>query len=202
MIYNLNPIPIYKEKFWYHFSESEKKILYECDLKHISSNNNYFSVNDFILDIPELTDLKRSVQDIFTEFQSKILGVKQNLIITQSWIARTKPRGWHSPHKHPNSMFSSVPYLQTSENSSINFHYDNELFKYLNLEFDKIDSTEYNSNFYKINVEPMDVIIFPSWLVHSVDANLSDTDRIVLGINSFFSGSFGTQSEYPIKLKL
>jgi hypothetical protein len=24
----------------------------------------------------------------------------------------------------------------------------------------------------------------------------------VLGINSFFSGSFGTQSEYPIKLNL
>lgn len=202
MIYNLNPVPVWKNKFDYNLSQVEKHVLFDCPLTHIQSNNNYFSRNNFILDLPELKNLKKSIQDVFINFRKEVLGIEQNLIITQSWVAKTNQGGWHSPHKHPNSMFSCVLYLQTSENSHINFHYDNELFKYLNLEFDNILNTEYNTNYHKIPVESLDIVIFPSWLIHSVDINASNLDRVVLGVNSFFFGEFGKKSLYPTKLNL
>jgi uncharacterized protein (TIGR02466 family) len=202
MIFNLNSLPLYKINFPYQFNDDEKKCIADLSLKHMPANNNYFSESEYILDNKKVENLKKSIQEIFTNFKSNVLGINQDLLITQSWLAKTVKGGWHSPHKHPNSMFSCVWYLQTPKNSSINFHYENEMFKYFNFEYDFCKTTEYNSNLYKLSVESMDLIIFPSQIVHSVDENLSDTDRIVLGINSFIFGNFGTNSTYPVKLSL
>lgn len=202
MIFNYQPIPIVKVKFDRILSNEEKDFLFSCPMRYMEMNNNYFSEDYFILNNKILNSLKLEIQKILNQYQQDILGIKQDLKITQSWVAKTIKGGWHSTHNHPNSMFSCVMYLQTPSYSSINFECKNSIFKGFNFNFDYIKPTEYNQNYFKMNVNDMDLIIFPSWINHSVDVNTSDMERIVLGVNSFVFGEFGENSFYPVQLKL
>lgn len=202
MIFNYQPIPIVKIKFNRSLSNEEKNFLFSCPMRYMEVNNNYFSEDYFILNSNILNSLKLEIQEILNQYRQDILGVKQELKITQSWIAKTVRGGWHNTHTHPNSMFSCVMYLQTPSDSSINFECKNLIFKDFNFDFDYIKPTEYNQNNFKLNVDDMDIVIFPSWINHSVDMNMSNMDRIVLGINAFMFGDFGKNSFYPVQLRL
>jgi uncharacterized protein (TIGR02466 family) len=98
-------------------------------------------------------------------------------------------------------MFSGVFYIQVPENSFINFHFENNLFRWFNFQFDYSNVNEFNSKNLSVSIKKNDFIIFPSWLDHSVDINSSATERIILGFNTFVKGTFGNK-EYPTRLTL
>ena len=63
-----------------------------------------------------------------------------------------------------------------------------------NLQFPTKKSTPWNANimYKKIDVEEGDLILFPSWMVHSVDVNdTEDKERISLAFNTFPIGEMG-----------
>ena len=175
--------------------------LNKIDYEYISKNDNYFSTNTKILNDNKLYDIKKEIDKKVLEFTTSILGIEQELYITESWIAKTISGGHHSIHNHPNSLFSGVLYLQTPTDSSILFHYDNDLFKNFNFEFNFNNFNEYNSKVSRVMLNNSDLIIFPSWLNHSVEINNSQTERIVLGFNTFVRGNFGN-NKYPTQLIL
>ena len=50
-----------------------------------------------------------------------------------------------------------------------------------------VDSfTEHNSTLWKISAKTNKLIIFPSWLEHGVEPNMSNEDRISLSFNTIF----------------
>ena len=201
-VFDLQSIPVYKTKFNYCLSDEENHILFSCKFKHMSENNNFFSENYYILNHKKLDHLKSNIQNILDEYALEILGIENCLSITQSWIAKTNPGGWHDLHKHPNSIISCVLYFQTPPSSTINFHYRNNISQNFNLAFDYIKSTKYNQSQFVLDVNEMDLVIFPSWLNHSVGINDSDIDRIVLGFNTFVFGEVGKNYDYPLQLNL
>lgn len=201
MLHKLKSTPIYHEKLEYEFSRFEKEFLFSFDSEYKKSNDNYFSKDTHILNASSLSNLKRHLEKQLLDFKNNILGIEQELYITESWIAKTLPSGHHAIHNHPNSMFSGVIYLQAPVDSSILFHYENDLFKWFNFHFTYNKLTEFNSNNTKVVVEENDLIIFPSWLDHSVEINNSNTERVVLGFNTFIKGNFGNP-EYPTRLVL
>ena len=202
MIYNYQPIPIVKIKFNRSLLPEEKNFLFSCPMQYIEENNNYFSNDYSILSNSSLKLLRLEIEKILDQYRQDILGISQNLKITQSWVTKTTKNGWHSVHDHPNSMFSCVMYLQTPPHSSIRFENKNSIFKNFNFKFNHTKQTEYNMDNFELNVDNMDIVIFPSWINHSVDVNTTNIDRVVLGINAFVFGEFGENAAYPMQLTL
>ena len=53
---------------------------------------------------------------------------------------------------------------------------------YWHLDVDEFN--EYNSNMWSIDPNPGDLVIFPSWLAHYTEPNMSNKDRISMSFNS------------------
>lgn len=198
MIHTIQSVPIYQETLSFDLN---KESLDNIDMSFKPANNNYFSKNNKILDLTVLSKIKSIVNATITNFQKNIICIEQELYVTDSWICKTTAKGCHARHIHPNSLFSGVVYLQTPIESKINFHHENNLFKSFNLDYNFTKLNEFNSKNVSLYVKNNDIIIFPSWLEHSVDINTSNEDRIILGFNIFVRGIFGNQ-EYPTRLIL
>ena len=201
-VFDLQSIPVYKTQFDYSLLDEEKDLLFSCNLKHMSDNNNFFSENYYVLNHNSLNKLKSNIKNILDQYALEVFGIENCLDITQSWIAKTTPGGWHNLHNHPNSIVSCVLYLQTPPLSTIKFHYRNNISQNFNLAFDYVKFTKYNQSQFTLDVKEMDLVIFPSWLNHSVDINDSNIDRIVLSFNTFVFGELGKNYDYPLQLNL
>jgi hypothetical protein len=98
--------------------------------------------------------------------------------VSQSWINKHAPDGTTVEHSHSYTTFVVSSYLQCPDNSG-------------NIEFK--DPLEYHKDswpiipeetlYYEVPVTTNDVLIFPGWLKHRVQPNLSTQDRYVMTLN-------------------
>jgi hypothetical protein len=100
--------------------------------------------------------------------------------MTDCWINVNSTGNSNARHCHPGSSLSGVVYLNVSENSgNINF-YDNEDIVHYPV---KTNSPIFSlKKVFKPKVGS--VLIFPSWLWHSVDQNKDNTNRISIAFNT------------------
>lgn len=155
-------------------------------------NSNKVSKNTKILDIPDLSNLKKFCQDHIDMYAREICGVSDNFYLTNSWTTRNKENVEHHRHNHPNSIFSGVYYFQADEDCSpFLLHYKSPIFKDFNLEYHYKNYNMFNSNSWSFPVKSGSLIVFPSWVEHSSLPNSSKNDRRLIGFNSFVKGSFG-----------
>jgi ectoine hydroxylase-related dioxygenase (phytanoyl-CoA dioxygenase family) len=76
-------------------------------------------------------------------------------------------------------------------NDGINFE-DRSLGKFNNISFQRKKTTTWNSIGATVSVEDGDLIIFPSWVPHSVNRNeTKNKERISLSFNTFPVGELG-----------
>jgi len=93
------------------------------------------------------------------------------------WININSPGRFNKPHLHPNSVFTGVYYVKAGKNcGNIVFHNSSDREFALQTYIDKPNQFSMTN----VNYEPAvgKVLVFPSWLQHSVDSNMSNTDRI------------------------
>jgi uncharacterized protein (TIGR02466 family) len=114
--------------------------------------------------------------------------------ITGCW-ANINPRGsFHAPHVHPNNYLSGVYYAQVQPGAdAISFHdprYQPEV-----VSPPVKQETIYTSTVQTQKVVPGRLVLFPSWLVHSVVSNKSDRPRISISFNIMFSSFAETMSQ-------
>jgi uncharacterized protein (TIGR02466 family) len=159
----------------------------------------------FLLNRPEFSGLKKSLQVLVDEYAYQVLGTDSTLSweITTSWVNKSEPGGYHSPHVHSNSLISGVLYLKTDPISgSICFYKDSShktiFTNTINVDFEKI--TDWNTEAIAINPADFEVLLFPSTLSHSVLSNKSNTDRYSLAFNVFPRGKIakGSNSELTV----
>jgi uncharacterized protein (TIGR02466 family) len=155
---------------------------------NVTSNNNY------ILDEPEMKDLKEFVTGQLNEYVERVHKPKfsAKAFVTQSWLNWTKKGEFHHKHAHPNSFISGVLYISTdSTKDKITFHRDGyhqlQLIPYI---FDNM-----NSNSWWFNVKTGGIVMFPSGLTHHVEDVIADDVRVSLAFNSFIKGNFGDKKE-------
>jgi uncharacterized protein (TIGR02466 family) len=143
--------------------------------------------------VPALEPLVRHVR----------LGVEQVLAflhvetapfeITGLWINVAAPGGAVRMHDHPNNFLSGVYYVQVQEGAdTINFHDPRPQAAVVRPPVTEL--TAYNTDQVVVRVEEGSLLIFPSWLVHSVDPNRSDRVRISASFNAMFSTYAETMS--------
>ncbi len=102
--------------------------------------------------------------------------------ITGLW-ANLNPKGAAHPiHSHPNNFLSGVYYLRTHEGAdTVNFHDPRSQTGIIRPPVREL--TAENTDQVVVKVSDGTLLMFPSWLPHSVDASGSDETRISVSFN-------------------
>lgn len=117
----------------------------------------------------------------------KILGYDHNCFIEiTSWLQFNQPKSFFVRHDHYGALTSGVLYLQTPPNcGNIMFHNPLEARRVTGAFFERVKHEENDYNFNHVTYTPVkgDMILFESWLQHSVGQNLSNDNRISISFN-------------------
>ena len=113
--------------------------------------------------------------------------------ITGCWANLNPPRAAHGQHSHPNNFLSGVYYVRTEQGAdTINFHDPRPQTAIIKPPVTELNAE--NTDQVVVTVRPGTMLIFPSWLSHSVDANGSDRTRISISFNVMLSNYSETMS--------
>lgn len=146
------------------------------------------SEDTFVLDNPELSNIRAFIQSKIYKFVKEIMNSTDDLVITQSWINKSGKGESHHEHVHPNSLVSGVWYPVINEQlPPIQFRSKSQ--RDVSLQCEKFNN--FNSATFLLPMKAGELIIFPSNLTHSVPANQSETERISLSFNTWSKGSLG-----------
>jgi uncharacterized protein (TIGR02466 family) len=106
--------------------------------------------------------------------------------ITACWATVLTPGAEHKAHYHPNNFLSGVYYLRTHPGAdTINFHDPRSQTGVLRPPVAEL--TAENTDQIVVRVKNGTLLVFPSFLQHSVDANRSQEERISISFNIMFS---------------
>ena len=126
---------------------------------------------------PYIADVFKSYGWVFNPQKVKCSGM---------WAIINKKGNFNTEHIHPNSNLSGAYYVKAPKNCG--------KFKVINphsISRDKFPPRENPNELNRLvaehEIEEGDLLIFPSYLPHSVLPNQSDDDRIVISFNIFVS---------------
>ena len=179
VILNLNNIQLIKNKINKIRKEKGRKI----------SNLTGYQSNDLKIDSTFLS-FKRLIETKSNNL-AKQIGLKDNLILNNLWININKFKDVNDLHNHPHSILSGCFYIKVPKNSGaivfktpsaplVDIYWRNHLKNF----------TVYNSPFWKIFPVEKQLLIFPSWLEHSVEPNMNEKEeRISIAFNLHYESS-------------
>jgi len=116
--------------------------------------------------------------------------------ITGCWATVLAKGAAHRAHSHPNNFLSGVYYVRTAPGAdTISFHDPRHQAAVIRPPVTEL--TAENTDQVVVGVANGTLLIFPSYLEHSVDANASGEERISVSINVMFS-SFTQNLSKPL----
>ena len=102
---------------------------------------------------------------------------------------------FHHRHYHPNSYLSGVFYVSCTDDDRIEFHGIPQTSLMLNLfDLEEENANIFNSKLFSFPISTLDLMIFPSYLEHSVPTNNTNQKRVSLSFNTFVRGEIGSKS--------
>jgi uncharacterized protein (TIGR02466 family) len=104
------------------------------------------------------------------------------LIMREIWANVNGRHAYNNVHNHPNSLLSGVYYVKAEGDCGDLLFFDPRKQASV-MQPDFSERTQINSSMQSISPEVGTLIIFPSWLDHAVNQNLSDVDRISISFN-------------------
>ena len=167
-----------------------------------SDEDNYGerSANSYILNEPECVEMKKCVLEHVKEYAENILLYEYDSYqLSQSWVSRKQPGQHHMMHTHPNSLISGVFYYgPVEENSSaIKFHKMSGGFNVSYIQ-PKVKKDKRSSKFawmeFSVNYTPGLLLLFPSYLFHSVPINNTKNTRSSLAFNVVPKSNLGDEA--------
>ena len=121
---------------------------------------------------------------------------EQVIEITGCWANLYAPGAAHRAHSHPNNYLSAVYYVRTWPGAdSINFHDPRSQTGVIRPPVTEL--TAANTDQVVVQVRNGTLLVFPSYLHHSVDANASGETRVSVSFNLMFS-AFTTALSKPL----
>lgn len=196
-LHNLFPTPVLVADFKRDFSVAEldffkKQIEGELIYNGQGSNKNSITKNTYILNDPELENLKLDITEMLYLFIKNIYRPSSDVLpyITQSWITITKENEHHHSHNHPNSYLSGTLYIDVDESvDRIGFLKPN-LWNSIRLSTDEPNS--YTKHVEYIPAKRGRIVIFPSYVDHFVPVKSGKNIRTTLTFNSYLKGTIGS----------
>lgn len=167
-------------KFAYEIKENDKGLQISNSLGYHSS---YLDVSDNADDslkklISEIVPLTRSIieEKFYTDPKSKLFSL-------DAWININPKFSYNKQHTHGGNVVLSMVYYAKVPKNSGTFY-----FKSQSLRSDKISSLDIDKgNIFSTYRETLplegDLLVFPGWIDHGVNQNMSDEDRISYAFN-------------------
>ena len=141
------------------------------------SPNTWRSINENILSTNTATILTNSIYEcVNIYFKSLDANLDLNNYYVNSWFNINSKDGYNLFHTHAGSLLSGVVYFQGSNTGAIKFNTLNNIYKMTHPDWPIVSGRS-------IEPEDGDIILFPSYLGHSVNHNPSDRNRINLAFN-------------------
>ncbi len=160
--------------------------------RHNPQGGNESSENNYVLELPELGQLKAFLQSQVDFFAHDVLKVNRStpLHITQSWVNVNIRGAAHHLHSHQNSLISGVFFLD-GDTAPIVFSrpHANLLFGSIKLELTEMNAI--TAGEVAFPDRPNRAMLFPSPTLHFVKENRSDAPRMTLAFNTFARGTLG-----------
>ena len=134
----------------------------------------------------EFRDLLAYVNDATNAVLEFLKIGYREIELTACWATMNAPGRGHRRHAHPNSFLSGVYFVQVHSGAdTINFH--DPRVQTAIIRPPVTDLLAANADQAVISVTDGTLLLFPSWLEHSVDANASPNIRISVSFNIMFS---------------
>jgi len=134
-----------------------------------------------------VTELMRMQKEIYDNEH-----IDRHAILGNMWANINPPGGMNMPHLHPNALFSGVYYIKSNPKAGRLKIYDPRPGVQLIMPTRK--SGDPGKDLWReANIEPIEgrIIMFPAWLWHSVEENISDDIRISVSFNFIQEGFNG-----------
>jgi len=121
---------------------------------------------------------------------------QEALDITGCWATVLAKGAIHKVHSHPNNFLSGVYYVRVHPRAdTINFHDPRSQARIIRPPVWEL--TAENTDQVVVSVVNGNLLMFPSYLEHSVDTNMGDDERISISFNLMFS-SFAKNLSKPL----
>jgi len=122
------------------------------------------------------TSLNESLNDMGWDLK------KSEVKVTAMWSIINHKNTSNARHIHPNNYISAAYYLKAPENSgNINFH-DPRSANAIRFPT-ALNANKLNSNIFSVQPKEGLLVLFPSYIHHSVNINNSEDERIVISFN-------------------
>ena len=135
---------------------------------------------------PDFYDLHEWFQECIDTLHADNSWTCDRIIVNKSWANRSDADSGHhhAPHRHPMSFLSAIYYLTEGPPT----HFVDPIYQrdWAQLHVDGGPIEDYSQYLRPI---PGGLYIFPSYLVHGSDPNLTTKDRFTMSFNTFPSGS-------------
>lgn len=170
------------------------------DMGTDSDHDNYGfrSKDSYILDKPECRELANFILGNAKVYADQLGYDYPEYRFGQSWISVKAPGQHHTMHTHPNGLISGVFYYGpiAEKTPAIRFH---KMTVGVNASYiqprtvDKKKDLKYAQGEFSIMFEPGLLLLFPSYLHHSVPVNKTDKPRQSLAFNVVPKIGFGDE---------
>jgi uncharacterized protein (TIGR02466 family) len=156
------------------------------------------SKNSYILNEPQCNNLAYYILQRVNEYGKKLGYDYISYKFSQSWLTFKYPGQHHTMHSHPNSLISGVFYFGEPDSNipAIKFHKIGGGFNvsYIKPKTKKTeDNLRYTQDDFSVNFQPGLLLLFPSYLHHSVPVNNTDNVRCSLAFNIVPTEGFGDE---------
>ena len=191
-IYNLFPDTIFRYKLENYEKINKELLDYILDLqKKDSIGNNrsnrggWHSPNFDLVNAGPPINFINNFKDFLKQIITNEMGweyVPNKQRIVAMWAIINKKDSYNVKHNHQNCYLSASYYVKKPKNSGdISFFDPKEMKTYRFPEIKK--NTDYSVEKITIKSEEGDLLIFPSYLYHDVEKNLTNEERIVVSFN-------------------
>ena len=146
----------------------------------------FYTSDSYIID--RLPNFKNNIIECVNDYFFNYLKLDTSLkyYFPDSWFTKFEPFSLCKRHFHSNSLFSGVVYIDTEDKGNINFVHPNIFGNSLGLTKTALSYVEhniFNSETWSEVPKNNKIIIFPSFLPHSIEENLGKEDRYSFAFN-------------------
>lgn len=200
-VLSLFPSPLFTRVYTKGDLDDTIEFLDNCELVDGGKANEYgfHSKDTYILEHKECKPLADFIMESIKYFTKEILMYSyEEYTFSQSWISHKTPGQFHTMHTHPNSLVSGVFYYGEEDPNipAISFHRPvfgaNVSYLSPHYQLDRRKS-QYAWEKFSVNYAPGLLLLFPSYVLHSVPVNKSNKVRKSLAFNVMPKGKIGDE---------
>ncbi len=171
---------------------NDKQVEFLKNLPMIQNHTNLISENLSVFEEPIMASIKEAVQEALDTFADKVMGISNELYVTQSWTLINTPNVGMHGHTHSNSIVSGALYYCDMPVPTAGMIFErHKTYQQLQLHPESGKVNMYNTTKNIVVPQKNDLIMFSSSLLHLVQANAAQQPRHSLAFNSFLKGEIG-----------